>query len=169
MPKGISVRAARVEDIKAMARVHVASWQETYRGLVPDAVLDDPGFPAARERQWLITLTDQRWAAHRTAVAEHRGPLVGLAMAGPSDDEPDLMHLYVLYLLAAHHGSGAGTDLLHAVIDPDKATTLWVAERNPRAQAFYRKHGFTLDGGSKVEGGVLDLRMVRHPGPLSRT
>ncbi|RJU03467.1 GNAT family N-acetyltransferase [Arthrobacter frigidicola] len=152
-----------------MARVHVESWQETYRGVVPDAVLDDPGFPAARERQWLNALTEPRWATHRVAVAEHRGPLVGLAMAGPSDDEPDLMHLYVLYLLAEHHGSGTGTDLLHAVIDPDKGTTLWVAERNPRAQAFYRKHGFELDGGSKIEGGVVDLRMVRLPGPLSRT
>ncbi|MBJ2119804.1 GNAT family N-acetyltransferase [Arthrobacter sp. MSA 4-2] len=152
-----------------MARVHVQSWQETYRGLVPDAVLDDPGFPAARERQWLNAFTDPRWATQRIAVAEHGGPLVGLAMTGPSDDDPDLMHLYVLYLLAEHHGSGTGTDLLHAVIDPDKVTTLWVAERNPRAQAFYRKYGFELDGGSKIEGGVLDLRMVRRPGPLSRT
>ena len=152
-----------------MARVHVESWQQTYRGLVPDAVLDDPGFPAARERQWLNALTNRRWATHRIAVAEQGGPLVGLAMAGPSDDEPDLMHLYVLYLLAEHHGSGAGTDLLRAVIDPDEVTTLWVADRNPRAQAFYRKHGFQLDGGRKIEGEVLDLRMVRHPGPLAGT
>ena len=27
-----------------MARVNVRSWQETYRGLMLDAVLDDPGF-----------------------------------------------------------------------------------------------------------------------------
>jgi hypothetical protein len=27
-----------------MARVNVRSWQETYRGLMSDAVLDDPGF-----------------------------------------------------------------------------------------------------------------------------
>ena len=30
-----------------MARVNVRCWQETYRGLMSDAVLDDPGFPAA--------------------------------------------------------------------------------------------------------------------------
>jgi hypothetical protein len=35
-----------------MARVNVRSWQETYRGIVPDAVLDDPDFLAARERFW---------------------------------------------------------------------------------------------------------------------
>ncbi|WP_246199631.1 GNAT family N-acetyltransferase [Arthrobacter zhaoguopingii] len=169
MSKGIEVRAARVEDVQAMAQVHVESWQETYRGLVPDAVLDDPGFTAARERQWLNALTNPRWTTHRIAVAEHDGPLIGLAMAGPSEDDPGLMHLYVLYLLAEHHGSGTGAELLRAVIEPDRVTTLWVAERNPRAQVFYRKHGFELDGGSKIEGEVLDLRMVRHPGPLCRT
>ena len=29
-----------------MARVNVRCWQETYRGLMSDAVLDDPGFLA---------------------------------------------------------------------------------------------------------------------------
>lgn len=40
------IRPARVQDVRQMARVHVRCWQETYRGLMPDAVLDDPGFPA---------------------------------------------------------------------------------------------------------------------------
>ena len=42
------IRPARVQDVTQMARVHVRCWQETYRGLMPDVVLDDPGFPAAR-------------------------------------------------------------------------------------------------------------------------
>ena len=35
-----------------MARVNVRCWQETYRELMLDAVLNDPGFLAARERFW---------------------------------------------------------------------------------------------------------------------
>jgi predicted GNAT family N-acyltransferase len=38
---------------------------------------------------------------------------------------------------------------------------LWVADPNPRAQAFYRKHGFVADGAAQVEGGVREIRMVR--------
>jgi predicted GNAT family N-acyltransferase len=38
---------------------------------------------------------------------------------------------------------------------------LWVADPNPRAQAFYRKQGFVPDGTSKVEDGVREIRMVR--------
>jgi hypothetical protein len=56
----LTVRPARVEDVAQMARVNVRCWQETYRGLMPDAVLDDPGFPAARERFWSAASTDER-------------------------------------------------------------------------------------------------------------
>jgi predicted GNAT family N-acyltransferase len=38
---------------------------------------------------------------------------------------------------------------------------LWVADPNPRAQAFYRKHGFVADGSAQVEDGVREIRMVR--------
>ena len=60
-----------------MARVIVRCWQETYRGLMSDAVLDDPGFPAARERFWTAALTDERYRENRVAVAERDGELVG--------------------------------------------------------------------------------------------
>jgi len=59
------VRPARVDDITQMAHVHVRCWQETYRGLMSDAVLDDPGFPAARERMWTAYLTDERYRRNR--------------------------------------------------------------------------------------------------------
>ena len=38
---------------------------------------------------------------------------------------------------------------------------LWVADPNPRAQAFYRKHGFVADGTAQFEGAVREIRMVR--------
>lgn len=53
-----------------MARVHVRCWQEAFRGIMPDAVLDDPDFPAARERLWIAALTGERYGANRAAVAE---------------------------------------------------------------------------------------------------
>jgi ribosomal protein S18 acetylase RimI-like enzyme len=67
----------------------------------------------------------------------------------------------VLYLLAAAQGSGAGSALLDAVLDEDEPAVLWVADPNPRAQAFYRRHGFRPDGIEKTESGVRELRMQR--------
>ena len=160
----ILVRQARAEDAKAMARVHVRAWRETYRGLMADEILDRPGFVQRRERFWGIALGDERYSANRVAVAERGGALVGIASAGPAED-PDAgwpVQLFVLYVLAADHGTGAGGDLLAAVIGNDHAA-LWVADPNPRAQAFYRKHGFRPDGARKHDRDldIDEIRMVR--------
>jgi GNAT superfamily N-acetyltransferase len=159
----LAVRPARVEDVAQMARVIVRCWQETYRGLMPDAVLDDPGLLAVRERFWTAALTDERYRDNRVAVAERDGELIGIAMSGPPLDARAAWarQLYVLYVYAADHGTGAGPALLEAVVDPEEPVALWVADPNPRAQAFYRKHGFVADGAAQVEGGMREIRMVR--------
>jgi ribosomal protein S18 acetylase RimI-like enzyme len=66
-------------------------------------------------------------------------------------------------VLAAEHGTGAGGGLLAAVIGNDHAG-LWVADPNPRAQAFYRKHGFRPDGARKHDRDldIDEIRMVRY-------
>jgi GNAT superfamily N-acetyltransferase len=166
---GAQVRAVRSEDAEAMAHVHVDSWRETYRGVMPDRVLDDPGMLEMRRRFWATVLADPRFEG-TTAVAEEDGRIVGIALAGPTPnaEEDGAAQLYVLYLLHGHHGSGLGRGLLDAVLDDERPATLWVADPNPRAQAFYRKAGFTADGEEKVEDGVRELRMIRAAGGASR-
>jgi ribosomal protein S18 acetylase RimI-like enzyme len=163
MGSSLTIRPGRVQDVAQMARVHVRCWQETYRGLMPDAVLDDPGFPAARERMWTQVLTCERYRQNRVAVAERDEELAGIAMSGPPEDVTAAWarQLYVLYVYAADHGTGVGRALLEAVIAPAEPAVLWVADPNPRAQAFYRKHGFVPDGTARAEDGVREIRMVR--------
>ena len=150
-----------------MARVHVRCWRETFRGIMPDAVLDDSDLPAARERFWTAALTDERYRCNRAAVAERDGELVGVAMSGPPPDEGATWarHLYVLYVVAADHGTGTGRALLQAVLDPAESAALWGADLTPRAKAFYRKHGFTPDGTARLETGIRVIRMLRAAQP----
>lgn len=177
------VRTPTVADAAGMARVHVESWKETYRGQMPDELLDDPTALTRREEGWRkalerhaasATASDQsgenadaaRSPQHprRYAVAQVNGEIVGIAFAGPppgGDADVDA-HLRVLYVLRSAHRTGAGQALLDAVIDPAARTSLWVANPNPRAQAFYRRNGFIPDGQRNDEYGIEEIRMVRN-------
>ncbi|MFP7761645.1 GNAT family N-acetyltransferase [Marisediminicola sp. LYQ85] len=164
MESELLVRRPTRKDVATIARVHVESWRETYRGLMSDGVLDDPDLVRHRERFWSEALTNPLYAQNRIAVAELDGSLVGVAMAGPALDPggETTDQLYLIYTLATVHGRGAGASLLEAVLDPHACTGLWVADPNPRAQAFYRRHGF-VGGKTKVEDGLREVWMTRPP------
>ena len=164
MARDFVIRPATPADAEDIALVHVTSWRETYRGtLVSEQMLDSPDFLPSRERFWTAALTNQRWAANRIRIAEDGGTLIGIAMSGPVHDEEWAHHLYVLYVLAKHHGTGVGTALLNSALDQSESAALWVGDPVPRAQAFYRKNGFVPDGTVKVEDNIRELRM-RRPG-----
>ncbi|MGJ5724837.1 GNAT family N-acetyltransferase [Brevibacterium sp. H602] len=165
-----AVRPPVPADAAAMARVHVDTWLETYRGIMPDELLDAPDLIDRRRQMWTQILAEADRSKFTCAVAESDGEIVGIAMAGPpentesaEDERPEDRHLYVLYAYRSMHGTGVGQDLLDAVIDPSVTTALWVADPNPRAQAFYSKNGFVADGTVKTDeyDGVREVRMVR--------
>jgi GNAT superfamily N-acetyltransferase len=133
-----AVRLGRPADGPSMAKVHVDTWRETYRGLMSDATLDHPGILSWRKEFWAAALTDPRYERNTATVAFHEGSLIGIAMSGPSLDGVDgLQQLYLLYVFAKFHGSGVGLALLDTVLDRTAPAALWVADPNPRAQAFY--------------------------------
>ena len=160
-----TVRPPVLTDVAGMARVHVDSWEETYRGIMPDDLLDAPDLLDRRRQMWTQILAEAAPSTYTCAVAESDGEIVGIAMSGPPEDAgtAEDRHLYVLYAYRSKHGTGVGQGLLDAVIDPTATTALWVADPNPRAQAFYAKNGFVADGTVKTDeyDGVREVRMVR--------
>lgn len=161
------IRPPVIDDVEAVAQVHVETWREAYRGLMPDELLDSPDMMGKRRRMWSSLITPENHTDHISAIAEQDGAIVGIALSGPSaaEDRPGERQLFVLYAYAAVHGSGVGQQLLDAVVGPEERTSLWVADPNPRAQAFYRRNGFDFDGDVETDenDGVRELRMVREP------
>ena len=145
-----------------MAAVHVQSWRETYRGLMPDSVLDAPDAIGRRTRMWTTVLSEPE-RGHESGVAVLDDEVVGIAMTGPplDDDATWERQLMVLYLLRQYQGSGVALPLVESVLNPATPAALWVADPNPRAQAFYEKIGFRRDGQEVTEGDVREVRMVR--------
>ena len=153
------MRVAVPADAPALGEVHVACWREAYAHLFSSAFLAALDVDQRRE-QWERRLSNPGPGRAFVAVVEER--VVGFAWTGPGHDEPPVrkVELTGLYLLDAWHGTGLGQALLDAALG-DRPASLWTAEDNPRAIAFYARNGFAPDGARKVEPSWEDLTEIR--------
>ena len=155
----LSVRPARPSDAAGIAAVHVQAWREAYSRLVPADFLAGLDVDERAER-WTGILDD---GTTDVFVVVDEGHVIGWASASAGRDRlrPAPRELEGIYVVAAAHGSGAGRLLLDASIG-DGPAYLWMADDNPRAEAFYRRHGFARDGAAKEESlGPVVLPVVR--------
>jgi RimJ/RimL family protein N-acetyltransferase len=166
----VDVRAATVADAEGIARVHVASWQAAYGGLLPDDFLAGLRWQDRaetwRERLAADNTDDSTW------VLRSNDRIIGFASIGPArdDDRAALTswELYGIYLDSAAWQRGLGRGLAQRVLAevPDRVAdvSLWVLAGNARARRFYERLGFALDGTTKTDviGGreVLELRYL---------
>jgi ribosomal protein S18 acetylase RimI-like enzyme len=143
---GATIRKATVADATAIAEAHVATWHETYRGLLPDSYLDSLT-PAGREPQWrqiLALPNTERCVLVATGAAE---TIVGFASGGPARGSAGYAgEIYTLYLRRAYQGCGLGRALFAALAaqlrDRDnRSLILWVLATNRRARGFYEALG----------------------------
>lgn len=121
------VRAARASDAALLARIQVASWQESLAGIVPAEVIAELSSDAAVgqfTQRWEAAITAPPTSRHRVHVAVEKPgepDLLGFAAAGPATDD-DLWpatdgELYELHVLPAAADGGHDGRLLNAVAD----------------------------------------------------
>jgi GNAT superfamily N-acetyltransferase len=163
----VIVRRAEPADARAIAEVHVRTWQAAYRHAFPAEVLDGLSVDE-RATGWQKRVTEDMalW------VAEAGGRVVGFAAAGPSRTEGGSAELFAIYVLPEAWGAGAGPGLMAAAKEwfaqEGYATAmLWVLADNPRARRFYEREGWRVDGervdtvrGVEVEEALYRLRLV---------
>ena len=140
------IRPATPGDAPAIARVHVQSWEESYRGNVPDASLDAQSVEA-RIVEWEYWLRADEAV---TFVSEDEEGVHGFVMARLHAGEPGYDALLdTLYVLNSHQKRGIGRELLRAAahaLRESGARKIWLLtlrDRNP-ARAFYESLGATL-------------------------
>lgn len=138
-----ALRPARPDDAPTLGALHHLVWQAAYGPLVPPSVWRERLVEHTVAR-WTRTLT--RGTAAWPWLAYAGGTLVGFASAGPAPAGGVRdWELHALYVHPTAQGSGVAAELLTAALGQSPAF-LWVATGNPRAQAFYRRHGFRADG-----------------------
>jgi ribosomal protein S18 acetylase RimI-like enzyme len=159
----VIIRDAELADMAALGILHLACWREAY-GEVLSAEFFAGQSSEARGERW-TQIFGRMGHDERLLLAFDREELVGFVSSGPSRGTAPARtnELYALYIRASHYGTGLGARLLTAALGESSAQ-LWVAERNPRAIAFYRKHGFTFDGTRDLVEymeNLVELRMTR--------
>ena len=72
-------------------------------------------------------------------------------------------HIEKLFVEPVLQGQHIGEKLLNFAVTEQGAESLWVLEKNTRAVAFYKRHGFSLTGEKKLEDDTTEylLRMKR--------
>lgn len=169
-----TVRAARPDDAEAIADAHVRGWLATYRGVVPDAILDGLSTDR-RTAYWRDTIaaeTATGAAPARTWVVEAAGAVQGFASTGPIRDQPaglpDAGEVFAIYLAPEARGRGLGRVLFGYAVDDLVARgfdpiVVWVFEANAGARRFYEAASFRPDGTRQpVDFGEVSLPEIRY-------
>jgi GNAT superfamily N-acetyltransferase len=157
---GVVIRRPTLEDADGIAAVQNDGWRTAYGHLLPERFYDASAL-ADREAIWTRVLTGPD-VPTRLRVAEDAGRLIAFAVATPSEelDRARDLQLNAIFVNPDYHGTDVAGRLLDAVLGAEPAQ-LWVARDNPRAHAFYAKHGFRVDGLEKLDADLDDLIEVR--------
>lgn len=163
------IRDMTPEHYGGKGYVHYKSWQETYRGLMDDRILDRQTLEncqtiANRYPQGTLVLLDRN---HRDRVA---GFACYIAEARDFFSLPSASEVSAIYLLEQYKGLGLGRRLMEACLErlPHPSVFLLVLQGNTRAIGFYEHMGFRLTGHSRTErisgAEITELEMLLQRG-----
>ncbi len=148
-------RAASPEDYRRIAELHAESWRSAYRGILPDAWLDD-GVQQNRLARWTSRMLPSIAPDMLILIAVEVDELAGFICVVLDEDPQWGALVDNLHVHPSRKSHGLGRLLMaHAAqwIErqrPGSAVHLWAFEANEGARAFYRHLG-----GAEVERKVL--------------
>ena len=153
----IRIRRATKADAPAIGRVHVETWQSTYAGLLPDAMLARMS-EARQAAWWARALADPKEARGIFVADDEDMGVVGFGSCGPVRDPPDGLNgteqrvgeIYMLYVEPDFQNLGLGRRLLDAMFrqlqaDGCDTAVLWMLAQNP-TRFFYEGLGGAVVG-----------------------
>jgi ribosomal protein S18 acetylase RimI-like enzyme len=155
----ITIRPAEEKDANDIAKVHITSWQNTYKGQVPDSYLENlPSTIEDRANKWKETLAKHERGL-RVLVAEAGKDIVGFCIVNASRDEDmakDVGEVGAIYVDPKFLKKGIGAQLMSeglAFLSEEgfNKVTLWVLTTNVKAREWYEKNGWKVEGKTKVE------------------
>jgi len=158
----MNIRTATPADIPSIARVHMESWRDTYRGLVSDDFLDNLQLDA-RIARWQQRLANPDSGEFAYVAEDVGGDVIAFATGGPEESGHTTYkaELRALHVSKPCQGIGLGKQLFIAIARHLQnlgytSLLLWVLKGNP-AQQFHVKLGgiYVADRIEEFAGGHI--------------
>lgn len=169
-PTQLNLREAGVDDTELIASIHTRSWASAYRGMLPDAYLDN-ALPLERAKHWQTRMKDIASGAGCVLIAESNGEPAGFVCVEAPDQSGSAL-IDNLHALPAFRGCGVGSVLLDAAAAWARARGarqmhLSVLEANTAAIGFYESRGWTRSGREDDTLGGVDVVCLRYVCPFA--
>lgn len=161
----IRIIRALPEHAEEIGYVHYTAWEETYRGLIPDEVLDSRSLEkcVAQSKAYpderLVLLDGERVVGFACYCERARD------FTGRSEEASEIA---AFYLLRSHQGHGYGRALMErclGLVSREKVI-LYVLKGNEQAIGFYRHMGFRETGRTLTQEAdqICELEMMLERG-----
>lgn len=134
------------------------AWGETYRGLMPDNILDERS-----EERWIQRAKE---SPENKYIAFVNGKAVGiigfLPQARDFVTNKNSGEIVALYVLKEYQKQGIGKALMETALEKIsyKNVSLFVLKGNENAIGFYQKMGFDFTGKEIFDNGLTELEMI---------
>jgi GNAT superfamily N-acetyltransferase len=162
------VREANLNDVQAIARVHIDTWYTTYKGIIPESYLAKLSYQQ-RESAWQKTLENTTRTSQFIYVAENNSrEIIGFANGGKerTGDRAYKGELYAIYVLKAYQRQGIGSKLILSVTNKlselgFNSMLVWVLADNPACR-FYETLGGEKVYDKQIERGGVILKEIAY-------
>jgi GNAT superfamily N-acetyltransferase len=173
MEIAVIMRPAALADARKVAELHVATWKEAYRGIVPDEYLQSLSVEK-REAAWRESL--EKRLSELWVASESTSELAGWVSFGgcrDSDKPASVGELWAIFVSPRYWSCGVGRALWltaqNRLVELGfTEVAVWCLAGNDRAERFYRAAGFTPTNTIiKATFGDVILDEIRHEAVLS--
>jgi len=166
------IRAAVAADARAIARVHVQAWRESYRGLVPDHVIEALSVERNGAMWADILAAGDLSIVHvieRPGIGSDEPALVGFGSATDAlgSELGASAEITAIYLLDKVKHCGIGRRLLSGLLAAlavrgHRSAGLWVLVDNRSARAFYETLGARTGPQRVVTDAVAEMHEIAY-------